>query len=484
MTQVSDRPINIREIILRDSFTNSEKFHFAALFVIFLTLTWSLDNQSIWASCFILLLGLASIITVKVHELVHPFHIDRLWQTYLSYNLPTIAFLCFYFLSGLGNGLSLLSVEEREFLYINRPIHLLNTNLSLVNHSIFFVAGALTFSLTTQLLIIPKSLYFLIKLLSWCCISAAFTAFLGYFFKAANLSQIPFVGNSDQSNFFAFFSNDAHWASFALLWMFVSFFIALVEQEKDNQTFYKSSSPLYLGISFILGSTVVVLEASVASFFLALSSAYLCFKLFTYYKSKKDSVFKKLRGYTIAFGLFSLFYSLYILFQINAFNPTLSLLKSSALNMSADSPFFGWGLHSFKQLLPFYGNPQILNQIPQTGPTATLNFLVEYGWVGTGIIILTLVYFFFNYTRSRVANQLTDLLLLALLLTILTGFFENPFYNGALNFSFMLIGFSSIRWSKLFNAKADEVDTNIKLFVPDELRNVPVVTHPKKEVLK
>lgn len=484
MNQPRNSHLNIRDIALRDTFTQSEKLHFSALFIVFLTLTWSLNNQSIWISCTIFLIGLASIATIKVHELVHPFIIDRLWFNYLGYNLPAIAFLSFYFLSGLGNGLELLSSEGRDYLYIKTPVDLLSSNLSLVGHSIFFTASVLACSLTTQLLIIPKSLFFLNKLLSWCCISAAFSALLGYLLKAAHLTQIPFVSSTHQSNFFAFFPDDAHWASFALLWMFVSFSIALIEHEKDDRDFTKSSSPLYFSISFILASTFIIIEASVASFFLALSFAYLCLKYLSYFKFKKKGILKKLRSYVIAIGLFSLLYSFYIFIQIDTFSPTLNYLKSSALSMIADSPIFGWGVHSFEQLAPFYNNPQLLNHQEISAPTAALNFLVEYGFVGAGILILAIAYFFYSYARAKEPNHLTDQFFFALFLTILIGFFENPFYNGAVSFSFLLIAFSSIRWSKLVNKQIDEVDTNVKLLISDELRNVPFVTNPKKEVFK
>ncbi len=484
MNQSNHSHLNIRDIALRDKFTSSEKLNFSALFIVFLILSWSINNQSIWISCVILLIGIASIATIKIHEIVHPFIIDQLWLNYFGYNLPAIALLSFYFLKTFGNGFELLHLEERAYIFFNTPIHLLNSNIHPAEHALFFTASVLLFSLTIQLLIIPKSLYFLNKLLSWCSISVAFTALLGYLFKAAHLTQIPLASNTQQDDFFAFFSNDAHWASFALVWMFVSFSIALVEHEKNNQRFSKSSTPLYLSISFILASTVIVIEASVASFLLALSFSYLCLKYTNYIKFEKEAIFKKLRFYIIALGLSSLIYSLYIFIQINTFSPRLHYLKSSALNMFRDNPILGWGMHSFEQLAPFYNNPKTPHDIEAIAPTASLSFLVEYGWIGIGIIISTTTYFFCKYIRSEKPNPFSDQLFLALFTTILIGFFENPFYNRTFSFSFLLIAFAAIRWSKLIYKRVDEVDTKIKLIVSDELRNVPFVTNPKKEVFK
>ncbi len=484
MNQSNNSHLNIRDIALRDKFTSSEKLNFSALFIIFLTLIWDINDQSIWISCGILLIGIASIATIKIHEIVHPFIIDRLWLNYLSYNLPAIALLSFYFLKIFGNGFELLQLEEREYLFFKTPIHLFNSNINPAGHALFFISSVLLFSLTTQLLIIPKSLYFLNKLLSWCLISVAVTALLGYLIKVAHLNQIPLISNIHQDNSFAFFSNDAHWASFALVWMFVSFSIALLEHKKHNQTFSKSSSPLYLSISLILASTVIVIDASVASFLLALSFAYLCLRYINYIKFEKEAIFKKLRSYIIALGLSSLIYSLNIFIQISAFSPKLNYLKSSALNMFRDNPILGWGMHSFEELAPFYNNPQAPNDFGTIAPTASLNFLVEYGWFGMAILISTTAYFFFEYIRSEKPNPFSDQLFLALFATIIIGFFENPFYDRTFSFSFLLIAFAAIRWSKLVYKRVDEVDTKVKLFISDDLRNVPFVTNPKKEVFK
>ena len=102
MNQSNHSHLNIRDIALRDNFTSSEKLNFSALFIVFLTLSWRINNQSIWISCVILLIGIASIATIKIHEIVHPFIIDQLWLNYLSYNLPAIALLSFYFLTALA----------------------------------------------------------------------------------------------------------------------------------------------------------------------------------------------------------------------------------------------------------------------------------------------------------------------------------------------------------------------------------------------
>jgi hypothetical protein len=69
-------------------------------------------------------------------------------------------------------------------------------------------------------------------------------------------------------------------------------------------------------------------------------------------------------------------------------------------------------------------------------------------------------------------------------LIILLSFLDNPFYSLPVTFSFWIIGFLAIRWAQLIYHRADEVDTQTKLLTTDELRNVPFVTNPKKEVFK
>ena len=103
--------LNIRDIALRDLFTASEKLNFIALFVLFIVLTCNFDNRSIWTSCFVLVIGTSSLINIKIHDLVHPFIIDKLWPKLLYFNLPVVALLIIYLLTALGNCIEPISIN-------------------------------------------------------------------------------------------------------------------------------------------------------------------------------------------------------------------------------------------------------------------------------------------------------------------------------------------------------------------------------------
>jgi hypothetical protein len=122
--------LNIRDIALRDNFTGAEKLNFIALFIAFITLTWNLDSRSIWTSCFLLIIGTSSIINIKIHDIVHPFIIDKLWTRLLFLNLPAIFLLIIYFLTALGNCIELISLGDASFLGLNSPENIFSTNVA------------------------------------------------------------------------------------------------------------------------------------------------------------------------------------------------------------------------------------------------------------------------------------------------------------------------------------------------------------------
>ena len=47
-----------------------------------------------------------------------------------------------------------------------------------------------------------------------------------------------------------------------------------------------------------------------------------------------------------------------------------------------------------------------------------------------------------------------------------------------------MIGFLAIRWAQLIFHRPDKVDTDENFILSDQLRKVPFVTNPKKEVFK
>ena len=91
---------------------------------------------------------------------------------------------------------------------------------------------------------------------------------------------------------------------------------------------------------------------------------------------------------------------------------------------------------------------------------------------------------YLRYLKKKQDNSFSNNLFFALFLITLLSFFENPFYSIPVAYSFWIIGFLSIRWAQLNYDNPDQVDAGKNLIAYDQLRKVPLVTNPKKEVFK
>ena len=122
--------LNIRDIALRDNFTASEKLCFLSLFFTFIILTWNTDIRSITTSCILLIIGTSSLINIRIHDIVHPFVVDRLWTKLLLLNIPSIILLIIYLLTALGSRMELLTIGDTIFLELIPNKNLFNTNVA------------------------------------------------------------------------------------------------------------------------------------------------------------------------------------------------------------------------------------------------------------------------------------------------------------------------------------------------------------------
>ena len=476
--------LNIRDIALRDNFTASEKFNFLALFSIFIALTWSMDSRSIWTSCFVLIIASSSIINIRIHEIVHPFIIDKLWTKLLYYNLPVIFLLITYFLTALGTSIEPVTIADSTFLELKPPQNLLGTNVAFKDNWILFLSLISLFTLCTNLLLIPKSLYFINKFINWCCISVFFMALLGFVFKAADLAMPLFSSGTGQIDFFFYFPYDGGWAAFALLWTYASYAVSIIEYEKNNLELTETNAPFYLALCAILSSTTLIIEASINSLFLSFAFVHICILCYQYFKKRNEPALKLIRPYIFLLATGSALKGLHTFTGINANNQITENLKKSGLEMFADNPIFGWGINCFQKLSPYYNDAHLLNKNYEAIPSSVISLLLEFGLVGFIVICSYTLILYLQYIIKKQSNPFSNTLFFALFLIITLSFFDNPFYNLAVTFSFWIIGFLALRWAQLIYNRADEVDTQTKLLVSDKLRNVPFVTNPKKEVFK
>lgn len=476
--------LNIRDIALRDNFTGAEKLNFIALFIAFITLTWNLDSRSIWTSCFLLIIGTSSIINIKIHDIFHPFIIDKLWTRLLFLNLPAIFLLIIYFLTALGNCIEVISLGDASFLGLNSPENIFSTNVAFKENWILFLSTISLFFLCTHILIIPKSLYFIHKFISWCSVSIFFIILIGFIFKASDLAKPLFSTGTGQIDFFFYFPYDGDWAAFALLWMYVSYAISKIEYEKNDLTFTKTYAPFYLALCTALASTTLIIKESIPSLFLSFAFVHICLLTYQYYKECKESVLKLIAPYIFFLGFGSAIKGIYTFVQINTHNSEAEHLKKSGLEMIADSPLFGWGINSFQKLSPYYNDASLINLKYEGIPSSAINLVLEFGFIGMFIICLYALILYLNYLIKKQNNPFSNTLFFALFLIILLSFFDNPFYSIPTTFSFWIIGFLAIRWAQLVNHSPDEVDTKKDIMIIDIKRNVPFVTDPTKEVFK
>ena len=474
--------LNIRDIALRDLFTASEKLNFITLFVLFIIVTCNFDNRSIWTSCFVLVIASSSLINIKIHGLVHPFVIDKLWSKLIYLNLPVIFLMIIYLLTALGNCVEPISINGFSFMELRKPENIFSTNVTFKNNWILFLSTISLFSISTHLLIIPKSLYFINKLLSWFCNSLYLMIFAAYVLKAGNFAKPLFASGTGQSDYFFYFPYDGDWAAFAILWIYVSYAISIIEYEKNDRKFIHTKAPFYLILCVLIGSTTLVIKESVSSLFLSFALVHICYLTYRYFKKENELGLKFIKPCIFLLGIGSTLKGLYTFGQINVHSSLIEKLKDSGFEMIADSPLFGWGINCFQALAPYYNDASLINNRYEAIPSSIINFLCEFGFIGTIIICLLPIILYYLYQKKR--NSFSDTLFFPMFLICILSFFDHPFYSIPVTFSFWIIGFFAIRWAQLIYDRPDEVDTGENLITSDHFRKVPFVTNPKKEVFK
>ena len=68
--------------------------------------------------------------------------------------------------------------------------------------------------------------------------------------------------------------------------------------------------------------------------------------------------------------------------------------------MIADSPLFGWGINSYQTLAPYYNDASLLNHNYEAIPSSIINFLCEFGFIGTIIICLLPIILYSRYLKE------------------------------------------------------------------------------------
>ena len=477
--------LNIRDLELRDNFTASEMICFGITILFLVALSWLTNARSTLILGYVLIISTASMANLKIHQIVHPFIIDQFWRK-VSYPLiiPICLLLAFYINGDYSNASTSMILEEGNSYTYSTPKPFIGNNIDVINNSISFLGLVSLFCFSTQLLLIPKSLYFINKLLHWGCTNALILTGIGLFYKFLNFQAPMFVKTESHYNFFAHFANDEQWGAFAILWMFTSYGLAIIELKKVEFKFSKSIARYFFMIALLLASTALVLKSDISAAFIAFSYAILCIKKIRFFKMLNQPIFKRLKNYTYFLLGTSISYGSYRTFKVNSELETIQALKATSFQMFQDSPIFGWGLDAFQKLMPYYSNSKLLDKYYETAPTGILSALIEFGSLGVLLMAGYLTYLLLRNFFLKRENSLSNNIFTGLMIVIILIFFENPFYNTAVLFSFWVLLFCALRWSKLIHNPSDQVDTKLKLVIKDHLRRVPFVLNPKKEVYK
>jgi len=476
--------LNIRDIALRDNFTLAEKFNFAVIYLIFILITWYPFGRSTMFLGFIFILCLTSLFNLKVHEKVHPFLIDKLWLKSGVLISGPLIILVVYFATGNSSGLDYILNAGTDYWSLKEGYNILDTNLLWNTRWGQFTALFTLFALCTHLFIIPKSLYFINKLLGWCCINVGMIAIVGFLYKAAALKAPLFLESNGSDDFFFYFAYDGFWAAFAIMWVFISYALSVIEFEKGSIPFIETTAPIYITISILLASTALIVQANLPAAFLALSYSFICIQKIKFFSSKKDPIFKAIKPYCILLFIISFLFGIYRLILSYPESDEIMHLKNSALEIFYQSPIFGWGIDAFQLLAPFYNDVQLSDDYYELAPTGILSMLIEFGIFGTLIIALYASFMLIRYSILKQENLFSNTILMGLFALLILNFFETPFYNVPTLFSFWIIWFCAFRWADLLIKNPDEVDTGVQLLTDYKLRNIPYVAEPKKEVFK
>ncbi len=476
--------IQIREQLLRDSFTPAESILFSVSIFALLLVFYIGDPRSYWLLGSLLILGCLTPFILKTHEHAHPFFIDLLWPRFWATSAPAWV-LSIQFTIGLFhdpyNTVKIGSSSYHTLESFNRwiPTSILGKETWLI-----VVGFSAAYILSSLLYLIPKSLNFFERLLPWPCIGAVILATYGLIQKGLGMAKPPLSTGTGAEDFFAFFPYDGHWAAFAMIWCCVCITMSsLHARYNDNKKFISSTAPLYLAGGALLGTSAMFVHAQLPAVMLSLTlSIMLLITAFEYLNNEKEPHYKVIAGSCGIASSAAFAYSIIRFFQHNAFTEQKLDLQSAAWDMFKDKPIFGWGFDSYEKLLPFYGSDTLNGEKFGRATSDAIQLLAEFGVFGGLVISLFLIIFIYRYIHEIKSIRFSNHLLVGCMLVIILALFDTPFMSPAVLFSFLTIFFSALRWGLLSRCNPDEIDTKRpQLVIPESERRVPFFNIPYKE---
>ena len=472
--------LSARDKELRDSFTAAEMQLCAQLMLTTLVAFWLADPRSFWGLGFFMIGGGICLFILKTHEQNHPFFIDTLWRKFWLYSAP-VWWLVLQFLVGLlQSPVVPLNVGANTYLTVT-PIHSWLPVMTVSGTTWITILGfCALYLISLNLYLVPKSRAFFEKVLPWLCFSAVLVGIFGYLQEAFNLQAPLFTKGTGQNDFFSFFPYDGHWAAFALIWSSVCTSMALLSSRYDDSPdFINSISSWYLTGAGLLGASGFLVEAHWPSVILIGSYAIMLLLVtINYLVDTKDKHSRSiaLTSGILACGIFVA--GFFRAIQHNPLSDSTQALRQAAIEMFRDSPIFGWGMDSYQQLLPFYLDDTLLGARYERAGSDVLQYLAEFGIVGTAIPVIILSILLFHYFKEKIEVQTTNHMIIGCAGVLIMTFVDTPLMSPAVFLSFFVVLFSALRWAALSRNQVDEIDAIERptLVTPEAERRVPFFT--------
>lgn len=468
-----------REKILRDTFTPAETFVFRFTLIICGFAFFYADPRSGWALGIYMSAAPLCLVALKIHESSHPFFIELLWPRFWLICAP-IGLLFVQFTAGLAQSpLQEIEIEKTTYLSLNSINPWLPTSTAAhANWLPLFSFGAL-YLIACSLFLIPKSRHFFEQLLHSLCRLAIWLSIFGYIQKALPLEAPLLTPGTGQTDFFAFFAYDGHWAAFALLWCVTcGAMTLLVLRSEPIHNILKSRGRLYLMGTFLLGGSGFFVEARWPAALLLLTFAGVLIQLVgSFWKESHDRHRKKIISVCALVALLALTGSTLRILEPSSSTASAPMLQQAALQMFLDSPWFGWGAESFQQLVPFYIDDALVTMRYERANSDLLQFSAEFGIFGISVAVITLMILMRRYFIGRTDIKLTNQLLFSCVGLLFMAGLDSPVMSPAVFISFWILFFTALRWADLTRNRVDEVDAAPRptFVTPASQRKVPFV---------
>ncbi len=485
--QEQENQLTIRDKLLRDTFTITETLLTGLIIASSVAVLYPGQPRSPWLLGLFLIIGVLTPVLLKVHEIAHPFFIEKLWIRFFLLAAPFWVILLQFFVGLLQSPVETLLIEETHYRRLEPIYHFLPTSMEPQSSWLPLLSFGSMYLFCLTLFIIPKSLAYFERVLPWLCLISTLAGIFGFMQKIGGDLSPFYARDHSNTDYFSIFAYDGHWAAYALLWMTTCFCFAIRHlQYEQDLPISKTMAPWYLTGAFLLGYSGLFIEARLPSSLLLLYFSFLTLFFTVAYLRHPVASSQRYSFCLVAYILVILAVGVALqrLLHPQAIDLTAVGLRKSALTMFMENPLFGWGMDAYSQIGKFYQSDLLLGDSQERAFSDVFHMLAEFGIIGLLPITVVFIWLLVHYLRGSTSFLLSKLLLLACFEVGLLAFVDSPFMSPAVFLSFLMLFFSALRWTDLSRKRVDEVDAGSIVVTSSNLRRVPVYTGPKNEKFK